>query len=51
MFKGYHRERNHEIARALEFVIPEYPSFLFLPLFMIATLLAVMVCRRKCSIA
>ena len=28
-------------------VIPEFPSFLILPLFMIATLLAAIVCRRK----
>ena len=28
-------------------VIPEFPSFLILPLFMLATLLAVIVCRRK----
>jgi len=31
-------------------VIPEFPSFLILPLFMIATLLAVIVCKRKHSI-
>jgi len=30
-------------------VIPEFPSFLILPLFMIATLLAVIVYRKKCS--
>ena len=30
-------------------VIPEFPSFIILPLFMIATLLAVIVYRRKCS--
>jgi len=29
--------------------IPEFPSFLILPLFMIATLLAVILCRRKHS--
>ena len=28
-------------------IIPEFPSFLILPLFMIATLLAVIVYRRK----
>jgi len=28
-------------------VIPEFSSFIIMPLFMIATLLAVMVCRRK----
>jgi hypothetical protein len=31
-------------------VIPEFPSFLMLPLFMIGTLLAVMVYKRKCSL-
>lgn len=31
------------------YVIPEFPSFLILPLFMIATLLAVIVYRRKHS--
>lgn len=30
-------------------VIPEFPSFLILPLFMIASLLAVIVCKRKRS--
>ena len=30
-------------------VIPEFPSFLILPLFMIATLLAVIIYRRKHS--
>ena len=30
-------------------VIPEFPSFLILPLFMVATLLAVIVYRRKHS--
>jgi hypothetical protein len=28
-------------------IIPEFPSFLTLPLFMIATLLTVIVCRRR----
>jgi len=28
-------------------IVPEFPSFIILPLFMIATLLAVIVCRRK----
>ena len=28
-------------------IVPEFPSFLILPLFMIATLLTVVVCRRK----
>jgi len=32
-------------------VIPEFPSFLILPLFMIATLLAVIVCRRRTKIS
>jgi hypothetical protein len=30
-----------------EIVVPEFPSFLILPLFMIATLLAVIACKRK----
>lgn len=30
-----------------ELVIPEFPSFLFLPLFVMATLLAVITCRKK----
>jgi hypothetical protein len=38
---------NKEIALSLDFVIPEFPSFLILPLFMIATLLAVIVYKRK----
>lgn len=29
------------------YVIPEFPSFLILPLFMMATLLAVIACKRK----
>ena len=28
-------------------LVPEFPSFIFMPLFMIATLLAVILCRRK----
>lgn len=28
-------------------IIPEFPSFLLLPLFMIAALITVIVCRRK----
>jgi endonuclease YncB( thermonuclease family) len=32
-----------------EEMIPEFPSFLILPLFMIATLLTVIVHRRKCT--
>jgi len=38
---------NREITLSLDFVIPEFPSLLILPLFMTATLLAVIVCRRK----
>jgi len=30
-------------------IIPELPSFLLLPLFIIATLLAAILCRRKHS--
>ncbi|MDH5481798.1 MAG: right-handed parallel beta-helix repeat-containing protein [Candidatus Bathyarchaeota archaeon] len=33
----------------IQFIIPEFPSLLILPLFMIATLLAVIAYRRKCS--
>jgi len=39
---------NKQITLTLEdFIIPEFPSFLILPLFMIATLLAVIVYKRK----
>jgi hypothetical protein len=39
---------NKQITLTLEdFVIPEFPSFLILPVFMIATLLALIVYRRK----
>ena len=38
---------NKEIALSLDFVIPEFPSFLILPMFMIATLLTVIVYKRK----
>jgi len=38
---------NKEIALSLDFVIPEFPSFLILPLLMIATLLAVIVYKRE----
>jgi hypothetical protein len=39
---------NKQIALTLEdFVIPEFLSTIILPLFMVATLLAVVVCRRK----
>ncbi len=40
---------NKQITIQLPFIIPEFPSFIVLPLFMIATLLAVIVCRRKHS--
>ena len=43
-----HMIENRQIALILEdFVIPEFPSLLILPLFMIATLLAVILYRRK----
>jgi len=39
---------NKQIVLTLEdFIIPEFPSFLILPLFMLATLLAIIVYRRK----
>ena len=39
---------NKQITLTLEdFIIPEFPTFLILPLFMIATLLAVIVYRKK----
>ena len=38
---------NQELTLALGFVIPEFPSFLIPPLFMIATLLAVIAYRKK----
>jgi len=40
---------NQEIILQLPFIIPEFPSFIILPLFMIATLLAVIVIKRKHS--
>jgi hypothetical protein len=40
---------NQEIILQLPFIIPEFPSFIILPLFMIATLLAVIVYKRKHS--
>lgn len=41
---------NKEITLTLEgFIIPEFPLFFILPIFMIITLLAVIVCRRKYS--
>jgi parallel beta-helix repeat protein len=39
---------SHSTERVI--IIPEFPSFLILPLFMIATLLAVLICRRKRSV-
>jgi len=41
---------NQKLSLKLDFVIPEFPSFLILPLFMIVTLLAVIVYRRKHTI-
>ena len=38
---------NREDTLTLDFVVPEFPSFLVLPLFFIATLLAVIVYRKK----
>lgn len=38
---------NKQIAIQLPFIIPEFPSFLILPLFVIATLLAVIAYKRK----
>jgi len=38
---------NKQITIPLPFIIPEFPSFLILPLFMIATLLAIIVYKRK----
>jgi len=38
---------NHSTQEVV--IIPEFPSFLLLPLFMISTLLAVILCRRKHS--
>jgi hypothetical protein len=37
-------------SKTYYYIIPEFPSFLVLPLFMIATLLAVVVYRRKCAV-
>jgi len=48
--KSVNMTENKQVTLTLEgFVIPEFPSFLVLPLFMIATLLAVIVYRRKHS--
>jgi len=42
---------NQQITLTLAgFIIPEFPSFLILPLFMVATLLAVILYRRKQSL-
>ncbi len=38
---------NQEITITLPFIIPEFPSFLLMPLFMVATLAVVLVFRRK----
>lgn len=40
-------QSEHTIEISGTTIIPEFPSFLVLPLFMIATLLAVIVYRRK----
>jgi hypothetical protein len=42
-----HSHSTHNIKIKGTTVIPEFPSFIILPLFMIATLLAVIVYRRK----
>ena len=41
---------NKQITIPLPFIIPEFPSFLILPLFMIATILAVTIYKRKRTI-
>lgn len=38
---------NHGITISLPFIIPEFPPFLILPLFMVTTLLTVIIFRRK----
>ena len=48
--KSVNMTGNKEITISLPFIIPEFPSFLILPLFMIATLLTVRLYRRKHSI-
>jgi len=46
--KSVNMTENKQITLTLEgFIIPEFPSFLILPLFMVATLLAVIVYKRK----
>ncbi len=45
--KSVNMTGNKEITISLPFIIPEFPTFLILPLFMIATLLVVIVYRRK----
>jgi hypothetical protein len=47
--KSVNMTGNKEITISLPFIIPEFSSFLVLPLFMIATLLVVIVYRRKRS--
>ena len=48
--KSVNMTENKQITLTLEgFIIPEFPSLIILPLFMIATLLAVIVYRRKHS--
>jgi len=46
-----HLVLNAVAALSIPPVIPEFPSFLILPLFFIATLLAVIVCKRKTKIS
>jgi len=43
----YAHSSSHQVVIEGTWVVPEFPSFLILPLFMIATLLAVIVYRRK----
>jgi hypothetical protein len=38
---------SHEVKILATKIIPEFPSFLILPIFMIATLTAIVVCKRK----
>ena len=45
--KSVNMTGNKEITISLPFIIPEFPSLIILPLFMIATLLAAMIHRRK----
>jgi len=48
--KSVNMTGNKEITISLPFIIPEFPSLIILPLFMIATLLAIIVYRRKHSL-